>query len=194
LVRNGLTPYDVRFAVLGRLHCGSNALLRAYILHCIGNTDRRDHPMIVPLFARRGKWRASSGHAPVMLEKEIGRNGRNEFETGAAVRTPQTEDERNGLASTLEMSAPREQHTADHGAAVAVAVCYTWYGMKQARDNDNLIAQLEGDAHLGKDPFAQNIPLKAGWSKEIPVWPYLLRVEFLAAVIVTVICSSGRLR
>jgi len=64
---------------------------------------------------------------------------------------------------------------------------YTWYGLRQARANDALIAQLEGDPALAKTHSRKTFPFKAGWSKEVPVWPYLLRVEFLAAVIVTVI-------
>ena len=64
---------------------------------------------------------------------------------------------------------------------------YTWYAMRQARANDRLIAQLEADPALAKTHGRKTFPYKAGWSKELPVWPYLLRVEFLAAIIVTVI-------
>src|SRR5881394_2113173 len=53
---------------------------------------------------------------------------------------------------------------------------YTWYGMRQAFANDRLIAQLEADPALAKTHH-----------REVHVWPYLLRIEFLAAIIVTVI-------
>lgn len=64
---------------------------------------------------------------------------------------------------------------------------YAWYGLRQAMANDRLIAQLEGDPTLAKTHYRKTFPFKAGWSKEVPVWPYLLRIEFLAAIIVTVI-------
>jgi len=49
---------------------------------------------------------------------------------------------------------------------------YTWYGLRQAHANDRLIAQLEADP---------------GWAKEVHVWPFLLRIELLATIIVTII-------
>ena len=64
---------------------------------------------------------------------------------------------------------------------------YTWYGMRQAFANDRLITQLEGDAALAKTHHRKVQPFKSGWAKEVHVWPYLLRIEFLAAIIVTVI-------
>jgi hypothetical protein len=64
---------------------------------------------------------------------------------------------------------------------------YTWYGMRQAFANDRLIGQLEADPALAKTSHRKVQPWKPGWAKEVHVWPYLLRIEFLAAVIVTVI-------
>ena len=64
---------------------------------------------------------------------------------------------------------------------------YTWYGLRQAFANDRLIAQLEADPALAKTHHRKTQPYKAGWTKEVHVWPYLLRIEFLAAIIVTVI-------
>ncbi|MBI2816673.1 MAG: cytochrome C [Acidobacteria bacterium] len=64
---------------------------------------------------------------------------------------------------------------------------YTWYGLRQAFANDRLIAQLETDPVLAKTHPRKTFPFRPGWSKEVPVWPYLLRIEFLAAIIVTVI-------
>ena len=64
---------------------------------------------------------------------------------------------------------------------------YTWYALRQAFANDRLIAQLEADPALAKTHSRKTYVFKPGWTKEVAVWPYLLRVEFLAVVIVTVI-------
>jgi len=64
---------------------------------------------------------------------------------------------------------------------------FTWLGIKQARANDRLIEQLEGDPKLAKTHHRKVEPWRPGWAKELHVWPYLVRIEFLAAVIVTVI-------
>ncbi len=64
---------------------------------------------------------------------------------------------------------------------------YTWYGLRQAFANDRLIDQLEKDPELAKTHHRKTLPWKPGWASEVHVWPYLLRVEFLAAIIVTVI-------
>ena len=67
----GMTPYnDVRFALLGGSIVDSNALLRAYIWHCIGIPIIAGALMIVH-FWRVRKDGGISGPAPVMLEKEI---------------------------------------------------------------------------------------------------------------------------
>ena len=64
---------------------------------------------------------------------------------------------------------------------------YTWYGLRQAFANDRLIGQLEADPELAKTHHRKVQPFKKGWSKEVHVWPFLLRIEFLATVIVTAI-------
>jgi len=64
---------------------------------------------------------------------------------------------------------------------------YTWYGLRQAFANDRLIDQLERDPALAKTHHRKVQPFKKGWSREVLVWPYLLRIEFLAAIIVTAI-------
>ena len=64
---------------------------------------------------------------------------------------------------------------------------YTWYAFRQARANDRLIAELEADPEKAKTHHRKTQPYKEGWSKEVHTWPYLLRIEFLAAIIVTVI-------
>jgi hypothetical protein len=64
---------------------------------------------------------------------------------------------------------------------------FTWYGIRQARENDRLIGQLEQDTQLAKTHHRKVEPWRPGWARELHVWPYLVRIEFLAAVIVTVI-------
>ncbi|HWC00856.1 MAG TPA: hypothetical protein VG672_29320 [Bryobacteraceae bacterium] len=64
---------------------------------------------------------------------------------------------------------------------------YTWYGLRQSLANDRLIAQLEADPALAKTHHRKTQPYQPGWAKEVHVWPYLLRIEFLAAIILTII-------
>lgn len=66
---------------------------------------------------------------------------------------------------------------------------YAWYGLRQAAANDRLIAQLEADPELRKTGYRKNYPYKKGWEKEVHTWPYLMRMEFLAAIIVTIILT-----
>ena len=67
----GMTPFnDVRFALLGGSIVDSNALLRAYIWHCIAI------PIIATTFMIVHFWRVRkdggiSGPAPMVLEKEV---------------------------------------------------------------------------------------------------------------------------
>jgi hypothetical protein len=64
---------------------------------------------------------------------------------------------------------------------------FTWLGIKQARANDHLVETLEADPKLAKSHHRKAEPWRPGWAKELHVWPYLVRIEFLAAVIVTVV-------
>ena len=64
---------------------------------------------------------------------------------------------------------------------------YVWYWLRQARPADRLIAQLETDPQLAKTHHRKVFPYKPGWDREVHTWPYLMRIEFLAAIIVTVI-------
>src|SRR5438045_4931240 len=64
---------------------------------------------------------------------------------------------------------------------------FTWLGIKQAKANDRLIVDLEDDKDLAKSHHRKAEPWRPGWAKELHVWPYLVRIEFLAAVIVTVV-------
>jgi len=67
----GMTPFnDVRFALLGGSIVDANALLRAYIWHCIAI------PLLLSVFLGVHFWRVRkdggiSGPSPVMLESEI---------------------------------------------------------------------------------------------------------------------------
>src|SRR5687767_6939407 len=64
---------------------------------------------------------------------------------------------------------------------------FTWLGVRQAVANDQLIDRLEADPKLAKTHHRKVEPWRPGWAKELHVWPYLVRIEFLAAVIVTVL-------
>jgi hypothetical protein len=72
-------------------------------------------------------------------------------------------------------------------ALLPLVAFFTWLGFKQSRDNDKLIEQLEADPQLAKTSHRKTEPWRPGWARELHVWPYLVRVEFLAAIIVTVI-------
>ncbi|MGA7749002.1 MAG: hypothetical protein WCA63_02530, partial [Gallionella sp.] len=72
-------------------------------------------------------------------------------------------------------------------ALIPLLAFYIYLAWKQAHANDQLIAQLEGDAAAAKTQYRKTWPFQPGWQKEIHVWPFLLRVEFLAAIIVTII-------
>ncbi|HLA12245.1 MAG TPA: hypothetical protein VJ023_16780 [Pyrinomonadaceae bacterium] len=64
---------------------------------------------------------------------------------------------------------------------------FTWLGIKQSRANDRLIQNLKKDPKLAKTHHRKAEPWRPGWARELHVWPYLVRIEFLAAVIVTVV-------
>ena len=64
---------------------------------------------------------------------------------------------------------------------------FTWYGFRQSFANDRLIARLEEDKQLAKTHYRKIEPYREGWEQKVHVWPYLLRIEFLVAIIVTVI-------
>ncbi|MCZ6484384.1 MAG: cytochrome C, partial [Acidobacteria bacterium] len=62
---------------------------------------------------------------------------------------------------------------------------FTWYGLRQALANDRLIERLTKDPELAKTHHRKVEPYREGWAQKLYVWPYLLRVEFLTAIIVT---------
>src|SRR3977135_565560 len=72
-------------------------------------------------------------------------------------------------------------------ALIPLLAFYIYLAWKQAHANDQLITQLEGDAALAKTQYRKTWPFQPGWQKEIHVWPFLLRIEFLATIIVTII-------
>src|SRR2546422_9643704 len=74
-------------------------------------------------------------------------------------------------------------------ALLFLAPFYVWYGLRQAFATDNLIGQLEADPALAKTHHRKVFPWKTGWDREVHVWPYLMRMEFLVAIIVTVILT-----
>jgi len=64
---------------------------------------------------------------------------------------------------------------------------FTWFGFRQGLANDRLIAQLEADPQLAKTHHRKNYPWKPGWAREVHTWPYLMRIEFLGAIVVTIL-------
>jgi hypothetical protein len=72
-------------------------------------------------------------------------------------------------------------------AMIPLVIFFTWIGVRQASANDKLVEVLEGDAALAKTHHRKTQPWRPGWARELHVWPFLVRIEFLAAVIVTVI-------
>ncbi len=72
-------------------------------------------------------------------------------------------------------------------ALIVLVPFFTWFGLRQAKANDRLIEKLEKDPELARTHHRKTQPYHASWQKEVHVWPYLLRIELLAAIVVTVI-------
>jgi cytochrome b/b6/petD-like protein len=72
-------------------------------------------------------------------------------------------------------------------ALIVLVPFYCWYGLRQSFANDRLIAQLEASPQMAKTHHRKIQPWKTGWDREIHVWPFLLRIEFLATIIVTLL-------
>ncbi len=64
---------------------------------------------------------------------------------------------------------------------------YIWYAFRQAFANDELIAKLEADPAAAKGAYRKTQPYQPKWEREVHTWPYLMRVEFVAAILVTVL-------
>ena len=72
-------------------------------------------------------------------------------------------------------------------ALIPLLAFYIYLAWKQAKANDELVAELETSPALAKTHHRKTWPFRPGWQKEVHVWPFLLRIEFLAAIIVTII-------
>ena len=70
---------------------------------------------------------------------------------------------------------------------IPLLIFYIYLAWKQAKANDELIGELETNPAMAKTHHRKTWPFRPGWQKEIHVWPFLLRIEFLAAMIVTII-------
>jgi len=64
---------------------------------------------------------------------------------------------------------------------------YIWYSFRQALANDRLIATLESDPAAAKTAHRKIQPWHPKWEREVHTWPYLMRIEFVAAILVTVL-------
>ncbi len=64
---------------------------------------------------------------------------------------------------------------------------YIWYSFRQALANDRLIEKLEADPAAAKTAYRKTQPWNPKWEREVHTWPYLMRVEFVAAILVTVL-------
>ena len=162
----GMTPFnDVRFGLLGGSIVDSNALLRAYIWHCVAI------PIIASAFMVVHFWRVRkdggiSGPAPVMLEAK---SRSQEGMICQAMRRQVSEP----APAVSEVSMDLHQlwtilSTPDNVPIVLllfVVPFYTWYGLRQAFANDRLIAQLEADPALAKTHHRKTQPWKPGWAQ-----------------------------
>jgi hypothetical protein len=64
---------------------------------------------------------------------------------------------------------------------------YVWYAFRQARANDDLIEKLEADPAAAKTAYRKTQPYHPKWEREVHTWPYLMRIEFVAAILITVL-------
>ena len=78
-------------------------------------------------------------------------------------------------------------------ALLFLAPFYMWYALRQAVANDKLIAILESDAQAAKTKYRKTQEWDPKWEKEVHTWPYLMRMEFLVAILVTVLLMAWSL-
>ncbi len=191
----GMTPYnDVRFGLLGGSIVDANALLRSYIWHCIGIPIVASVLMIVH-FWRVRKDGGISGPAPVMLA--VKPTSREEDRKRRESKGLSRGDSRGRLSphslvgDIMDWRQLWEICSAPDNVPIVglipLLTFYIYLAWKQAHANDQLIAQLEADPAMAKTHHRKTWPFKPGWQKEVHVWPFLLRIEFLAAIIVTII-------
>jgi hypothetical protein len=62
---------------------------------------------------------------------------------------------------------------------------YCWYAFRQAFANDRLIEKLESDPAAAKTAHRKTQPWNPKWEREVHTWPYLMRMELIAAILVT---------
>ena len=75
---------------------------------------------------------------------------------------------------------------AHRGASIPVAVLHLVRLSARRFANDRLIDKLEADPAAAKTAYiAKTHAHNPKWEREVHTWPYLMRVEFVAAVLVT---------
>src|ERR1700732_441314 len=72
-------------------------------------------------------------------------------------------------------------------ALLFITPFFMWYALKQGIANDKLIAILEADAQAAKTKYRKTQEWDPKWEREVHTWPYLMRMEFLVAILVTVL-------
>src|SRR6202522_2519692 len=78
-------------------------------------------------------------------------------------------------------------------ALLFLAPFYMWYALRQGIANDKLIAILESDAQAAKTKYRKTQEWDPKWEREVHTWPYLMRMEFLVAILVTVLLMAWSL-
>jgi hypothetical protein len=61
---------------------------------------------------------------------------------------------------------------------------FTWMAFRQAFRNDRIISRLEKNPKLAAIHHRKWEPYHKSWPKKLHVWPYLLRIEFIGALVV----------
>src|SRR6202046_2753983 len=64
---------------------------------------------------------------------------------------------------------------------------YPWYPSPKAVANDELSAIIGSDPAYAKSKYRKTQPWDPKWEREVHTWPYLMRMEFLVAIIITII-------
>ncbi len=64
---------------------------------------------------------------------------------------------------------------------------YVLYGLRQAVANDRLIGRLQSDPDLARTHHRTTFAYRDGWPSRVSTWPFLLKRELLATLIVTAI-------
>ena len=158
----GMTPFnDVRFGLLGGSIVDANALLRAYIWHCVAI------PILASAFMVVHFWRVRKDggiSGPGAGDAGIGNQGREE-DLRITDRRPRSRSVTRSRASYGLHQLWTIVSTPDNVPIVLllfVVPFYTWYGMRQAFANDRLIAQLEADPAMAKTHHRKVQPFKTG--------------------------------